>query len=341
MSVDADLLIAGGGPIGLVTALHARRAGLSALIVEPRTAPIDKACGEGLMPPAVRALADLGVTPPGRPFRGITYGADALTATADFRHGSGLAVRRTELHDALSKAVVAAGVQVLTGRVTEVGQDEHGVTAAGIRARYLVAADGLHSPLRQLLGLARAVSAAPRWGLRAHYRCRPWSDRVEVWWSDHAEAYVTPLADECVGVALLTGERGSFAERLREFPALCARLPTEPIDSPRGAGPLRQHATNVVAGRVLLVGDAAGYVDALTGEGLSIGFACAAALVQRIAAGNPQDYRRDHARLTRRYRWLTTALVAAAQQPRLRRHIVPIAHRAPTLFAAAVNQLAK
>lgn len=341
MSDDADLLIAGGGPVGLVTALHARRAGLSALIVEPRTAPIDKACGEGLMPPAVRALAGLGVAPAGRLFRGITFGAGDRTATADFRHGSGLAVRRTELHEALYKAVVAAGVQVLTGRVTEVGQDEHGVTAAGVRARYLVAADGLHSSLRQLLGLARPSSAAPRWGLRAHYRCLPWSDRVEVWWSDRAEAYVTPLGDDCVGVALLTGERGSFAERLREFPALRARLSAEPIDAPRGAGPLRQHATSVVAGRVLLVGDAAGYVDALTGEGLSIGFSCAATLVARIVAGNPHEYPRDHAALTRRYRWLTTALVAAAQRPRLRRHIVPTAHRAPALFSAAVNQLAK
>lgn len=293
------------------------------------------------MPPAVRALAELEVSPAGRPFRGITFGAGALTATADFRHGSGLAVRRTDLHEALHKAVVAAGVQVLTGRITEAGQDDQGVTAAGIRARYLVAADGLHSPLRHLLGLARPVSTAPRWGLRAHYRCQPWNDRVEVWWSDRAEAYVTPLGDDCVGVALLTGERGPFAGRLREFPALRDRLPAEPIDTPRGAGPLRQHASSVVAGRVLLVGDAAGYVDALTGEGLAIGFSCAAAAVARIAAGNPQDYRRDHAALTRRYRWLTTALVAAAQRAPLRRHIVPIAHRAPALFSAAVNQLAK
>ena len=56
-----DLLVAGGGPVGLATALYAARAGLDVAVVEPRDGAIDKACGEGLMPGAVAALADLGV----------------------------------------------------------------------------------------------------------------------------------------------------------------------------------------------------------------------------------------------------------------------------------------
>jgi flavin-dependent dehydrogenase len=70
---DADLLVVGGGPGGLATALHARRHGLSVIVAEPRPDPIDKACGEGLMPGGLAELASLGVDPAGMPFRGIAY----------------------------------------------------------------------------------------------------------------------------------------------------------------------------------------------------------------------------------------------------------------------------
>jgi flavin-dependent dehydrogenase len=96
-----------------------------------------------------------------------------------------------------------------------------------------------------------------------------------------------------------------------------------------------------VAGRVLLVGDAAGYVDALTGEGLAIGFASARALVDRLLADDPAGYEGDFARITRNYRVLTGALLAAGRVPALRRNVVPLAERAPWLFRAAVNRLAR
>ena len=67
---DTDLLIVGGGPGGLATALHARRHGLSVIVAEPRENPLDKACGEGLMPGGLPELTSLGVDPPGMPFVG-------------------------------------------------------------------------------------------------------------------------------------------------------------------------------------------------------------------------------------------------------------------------------
>ena len=68
-----DLVIAGGGPIGLATALYAARAGLDVVVREPRRGVIDKACGEGLMPAAVTDLQELGVRLEGHPISGIRY----------------------------------------------------------------------------------------------------------------------------------------------------------------------------------------------------------------------------------------------------------------------------
>jgi flavin-dependent dehydrogenase len=153
---------------------------------------------------------------------------------------------------------------------------------------------------------------------------------------------VTPVAPDTVGVAILSSVRGGFAEQLTAFPDLAARIAgAEPVSSVRGAGPLRQRTSRRVAGRVLLVGDAAGYVDALTGEGLALSLTTAAELVRCLRAGRPADYDRAWARTSRRSRLLTEALLWARGQPLLARRIVPAAVRAPRLFAAAVDQLAR
>jgi flavin-dependent dehydrogenase len=162
-----------------------------------------------------------------------------------------------------------------------------------------------------------------------------------VHWAPVGEAYVTPVGPDCVGVALLGTGQASYAERLAAFPELAARLPAHPVDGIRAAGPLRQRVIRRVRGRVLLVGDAAGYVDALTGEGLAIGFACAQALVGRLVEGRAERYEHDYRALTRRYQLITTSLLAAAGRPALRARIVPLAERAPWLFASAVRQLAR
>jgi hypothetical protein len=91
---------------------------------------------------------------------------------------------------------------------------------------------------------------------------------------------------------------------------------------------------------VLLAGDASGYVDALTGEGLRLGFAQADAAVRSIVAGDTRGYEREWTRLSRDSRVLTSGLVAAATSP-LRPLVVPTAVRAPRLYGAIVERLAR
>lgn len=336
------LIIAGGGPAGLATALWASRRGLDPLVLDHRAGTIDKACGEGLMPGAVAALAQLDIDPEGHPLTGIRYVSGHRSVAAPFRAGPGRGVRRTTLHAAMRDAVAAAGIPVEQEAVVSVRPDETGVSVNGMRASHLVAADGLHSPVRRMLGLEAPAGRAPRrFGLRRHFAVAPWTSHVEVHWSRTAEAYVTPVGPDCVGVAVLTSERGAFDDHLKAFPALAERLAGAPAGDVRGAGPLRQRARRHVAGRVLLVGDAGGYVDALTGEGIALALAQARAAVTAIADGRPESYERAWRSVTRRYRLLTESLLLASRRPSLRAALVPTAQAAPVVFTGIVNTLAR
>lgn len=343
--MSLDLLVVGGGPVGLGAALYAARVGLSVTVVERRAGAVDKACGEGLMPGALKGLQSLGVDPSGHDLLGIRYLARAGSVTAHFSAGPGRGVRRTVLRAALLDAAERAGVSIRTGTVHGLEQDEDRVNVrvdgAQMRARHVIAADGLHSPVRRTLELQGPVRGRRRHGLRQHYRMAPWSEHVEVHWGRAAEAYVTPVAEDLVGVAVLTSARGSMATQLAEFEALAARLRDAPIDGPvRGAGPLRQRVTSRAAGRVLLVGDAGGYVDALTGEGLALGLAQAQLAVQAVATGRPESYPRLARRAGMVSTVLTQGLLTATATPVGRRLVLSAALGAPWVFGRAVDALA-
>lgn len=154
---------------------------------------------------------------------------------------------------------------------------------------------------------------------------------------------MTPVADDLVGVAILGPGRGRFDDRLTAFPDLRARLAGAPAaGADRGAGPLRQDVRRRTAdGGVLLVGDASGYLDALTGEGISVALAQAEALADCLACGRPEEYEQRWREVSRRSRNLTAGLLWARRNPLLRNEIVATASRLPALFTALVNRVAE
>ncbi len=335
----------GGGPVGLYAACTAALAGLDAVVIEKRSGIPDKACGEGLMPQALRALREIDIDPEGIDFRGIRY----LDATGEWQahatlpHGHGRGVRRTTLVAALRGRARELGVRHVTNRVVEHAQNARGVhlglaDGAAIDAEVVLACDGLASELRRQTELEAVVRGPVRFGLRQHFNAVPWSDDVEVYWSEDSEAYVTPVAADLVGVALLGERGGPFESRLNRFPALLARLGAAAAVGPvLGAGPLRRRARHVRHHRVLLVGDAAGYVDALTGEGLAVGFLSAQAAVAAVTDGDLDRYPKAWQRVTRRFRWSTDALLRATSRPAPRSALMPLAGSLPSAFERVVR----
>ncbi|MCP2267048.1 NAD(P)/FAD-dependent oxidoreductase [Promicromonospora thailandica] len=364
--LDADVVVVGAGPVGLAAAVRARQAGLRVLVVERRSGTLDKACGEGLLPGALRAVRELGADPPGHPLAGISYRGGGRHADHRFAAGPGRGVRRTALHAALAVRAADAGAPVLHARTTALRQDAAGVEvdvlpgdpgdgarATTLRAAWVLGCDGLHSTVRRLAGLepgrpagrSRGGAAGRRYGLRRHFEVAPWSDLVEVHWSPRAEAYVTPVGPDRVGVALLgpgpvLREGAGFDALLRgELPELAERLAAASDAGPLlGAGPLRRRSRRRTAGRVRLVGDASGYVDALTGEGIRVGLAQAEAAVAHL--DDAAAYERAWRAATRDYRALTTGLLTWASSP-ARGAIVPAAAGAPWLYGAVVERLAR
>ncbi|MEP6843636.1 MAG: FAD-dependent oxidoreductase [Pseudolysinimonas sp.] len=346
MSPPSQLVVVGGGPVGLASAIEARLAGLDTTVVEQRAGVIDKACGEGLMPGAMPALARLGVSPRGFPLRGIDYRDGRRSAQHRFIVGNALGVRRTTLHAALRNRAEVLGVRFVTDRVDGVEQDARWVSirtaSTKIRADWVIAADGLHSSVARLTGLSLPTPRARRrYGLRRHFAVEPWSDLIEVHWTRLGEIYVTPTADGMVGLALLTRQGVRFDDALAASPELAARVRgAEPMSELRGAGSFRQNTRARSSGRVLLVGDASGYVDALTGEGIRIGIAQARAAVAAVVNDDAAGYEKAWMDVTRDFRRLTGALVRLATSP-ARRFIVPVAHAAPGIFESAVERLAR
>ena len=343
-----DLVVAGGGPVGLATALYAARAGLDVVVREPRAGADRQGLRRGADARRRRR--------PRRPRRRAATGTRSpasATSTAAARGRGAVPARRRPRRPPYRRctrrcptAVADAGVKVEHARGA--ARSRTAATTCSSTASppgYLVAADGLHSPVRRMLGLdGPAARPPPVRAARATSTVAPWTAFVEVHWAAAGEAYVTPVADDLVGVAVLDrAQRGRSTSCSASIPALrrAARrrgpLPGSAAPARCGSAPRAR-----VAGRVLLVGDAAGYVDALTGEGIALGLAQARAAVDAVRAGDARALRaRPGAGSAGGTTCSPTACSPRPGRPCVRRRIVPPRPRLPRVFAAAVNQLAR
>jgi len=333
----SDLFVIGGGPAGLAAAIAARRKGMNVTLADSARPPIDKVCGEGLMPDGLAAMRSLGVMLDGtcgHAFNGIRFVDRGVSVESPFPEGHALGIRRTVLHAKMVEAAGAAGVRMLWGTpVTGIGADGVSIAGGAVPAGWIVGADGFHSRVRRWAGIAAQPPASQRYGFRIHYRVAPWSDYMELHWGAGCQIYITPVGPQEVCAALISrNPRLRLDEALAQFPRLAARLTEAPrATTERGATTANRRLPRVYRGNVALIGDASGSVDAITGEGLCLSFQQAIALADSLVRGDLDRYQATHRRLARRPTlmsklmltmdrriWLRTpAFRAMAAQPRI------------------------
>jgi len=178
-----------------------------------------------------------------------------------------------------------------------------------------------------------------RIGFRRHYRMAPWSDSVEVHWGDGCQVYVTPVGGDEVCVAAITGKRGvHFEEVLGQFPWLLRRLAEkETFGRERGAVTTTRRLDRVTRGNVALVGDASGSVDAITGEGLALGFRQALLLADALGNDDLAHYEAGYASIVQLPRRMAAIMAAMDRSERLRDCILRTLAVHPELFARTLR----
>lgn len=361
--MNYDCAIVGAGPAGSAAALFLSRTGRSVALLDRAAFPRRKACGEGILPAGVSILKELGVyeeaAAAGRAFKGIAYTTrDGRVARAKFPKGEGLAIPRERLdHMLVRRAAAKRGVRVFE-KTEALGIERTGegvrirLAQGELRARRLIAADGASSPALRALGVPRRPAGQrPRYGLAARLSGVPVGDFVEVFLFDGGELYLTPLpGEERASAALLLehralaegfqGREAAFWRLARAHPALKMRLKRAALDAEViGLGPLAPSAAVCEDGPWLAAGDAAGSVDPLVGDGISLALrggrlAAEETIAALNGASRPGDYTRRRGAMMRPKRRLALLALALSRRPALARLAVGLLRRMPSLFSA-------
>lgn len=324
-----DALIVGAGPAGSALAAGVGRAGARVLLLEQAHHPRPKACAEYASPRIVEELTRIGLGPEAWsdeavPLNGMHLhaGGHAVRIAYADRHGPRRAwgVDRRRFDERLARHAANAGTQLREGaRVVALTHAGGRVSGARVRdmrtgrtetieADWIIGADGARSTVARLLGVDRAVRFPRRLGLIAHY-----AGVADL--TDHGEMHVgrgwyvglapTPGGELNVGMALPMADSGRsaelrFAEAIEALPAVARRLAGSARVSPiRGAAPIGHRVTDSGGPGWLLIGDAAGFVDPFTGEGIHRALRSARAAADALAAGGGDvaaTYRRERRR---------------------------------------------
>jgi len=349
---STDVFVIGGGPAGLAAAIAARRRGFDVTVADASVPPIDKACGEGIMPDGVEAARSLGLqleTLEAQRFRGIRFCEGGASVEAAFPGGFGLGLRRTTLHQMMVDRAADAGVRMLWGaRIAGIGKE--GVFACDrlVRARWIVGADGGQSPVRRWAGLDACVRESRRFGFRRHYAVERWSDFMEVHWGDGCQLYITPIGAREICVVLIgRNPHMRLDDALPQFPNVVRYLegapdraglpdrathPDRATPADRGGVSASRRLKSVYRGNVALVGDASGSVDAITGAGLCLLFQQSVALAEALEAGDLARYQTAHRRIGRRPEFMADLMLLLDSRSRLRRRALRALASHPPLF---------
>ena len=333
-----DACIVGGGPAGLAAAIAMQRQGLQTTVLDRALPPVDKACGEALMPDGIPALRELGIELPvsmGLHFRGIRFLNGNSCVAAHFPTGTGLAVRRTALHKLLIEAAERAGVALQWG-VKNVHLQEGSVVSDSrfLKARWIIGADGQNSGIRRQTRLDLCWTEHRRYGFRQHYRIAPSSSYVELYWGPRCQVYVTPVAEDETGIAVISnGPKLRVRDALADFPELNQRIRSAPVASREMGGlSVTRRLRKVCLDRLALIGDASGSVDAITGEGLCLSFKQALVLAEAIKNNRLRDYQAEHEKLSSRAYTMAALMLGISKRARLQNRALASLAKRPAIF---------
>jgi flavin-dependent dehydrogenase len=335
-----DVCIIGGGPAGLAAAIAASQRGLSVTVADGSAPPIDKPCGEGLMPGTQAALRELGIELPlgvGYRFKGIQFAQRGARVAANFPQGTSIGIRRPVLHELLIQRAEQCGVS-FRWKTPVTGINANGVQLGKefVSTRWIVGADGCGSRVRRWAGLDAVADHCQRMATRRHYHVRPWSDYMEIHWANQAQAYVTPISEDqvCIVVLAENAEDAHFERILQELPDLREHLAgAELASKERGAMTAMHSLRRVACGNVVLVGDASGGVDAITGEGLRLAFQQSLTLGEAMEAGDLRRYEEAHRQLARRPTWMGKLILELGRHVQIRERALRVMSGKPELFA--------
>ena len=287
---DAEVIVAGGGPAGAATAARLAGEGVDVLVLDRARFPREKACAEFLSPGAVAALGRLGVLAQAGSAGAWQEGMRIVGRRAEFvlRYEGdrrALGIRRTVLDALLLEQARAAGARVVEG-VDVGGVHVDGGRVGGVRlrdgrvvrSRFVVAADGLRSPVARSLGLDRTARWPRRLGLVARVRGAASQPLGLMALGGGGYCGVAAIGSGEVSVGLAVspdarrpgeGAHDLFARSVAAIPAVRAAVGgAEPTAAIHGIAPLARRVARVEGPGYLLVGDAAGFTDPFTGEGI-------------------------------------------------------------------------